>query len=233
MNLTKIGEGKSKILYSDGDKLYLEFKGDVMCSKHGVKYDERIAVLRAKTTTKLYEYLSTKSDRISVPKMINDKMICMDKMTPIPLEWIPRYVAAGSVVKRFGFKEGFEFSKVILKIDYKTDVNDYLITDDLIVERGILNELELSEAKELCFLVAGSLNELFASKGLKLWDFKMELGIDSNRRIYLIDEISFDGMRLKDALTGVSLDKDVYRNTADVEEVVKAYEEGYRRVFEK
>ena len=232
MELKKLSEGKSKILYTDGIDIYLEFKGDVMCTKHNVQYDENIALLRAKTTTKLFQYLSTKIENINVPELVKPKMIRMQKMVPLPLEWIPRYIAAGSVVKRFGFTEGYVFSKPVLKIDYKTNSEDYLITDDLIIEKGILSEEELLEARKLCMLVADNLNELFASKGLTLWDFKLELGVNSNRDIYLIDEISFDGMRLKDTKTGSSMDKDVYRNTGNVEEVVKAYEEGYRRVFE-
>lgn len=231
MELKKINEGKSKILYSDGEKLYLEFKGDVMCTKHSVQYDARIAKLRAKTTVKLYEYLAQNVQNIIVPETVNETMIKMEYATPIPLEWIPRFVAAGSVVKRFGFEEGHVFKHTVLKIDYKTDIEDYLINDDLIVEKDILTVSQLNEAKKLCYDVANCLNNLFKSKGLSLWDFKMELGLTDDGRVCLIDEISLDGMRLKDSITGSSLDKDVYRKTGDVEEVINAYEEGYRRIF--
>lgn len=229
--MKKIGEGKSKLLFEDGQSVVMEFKGDVRCSTQEVLYDLRIAKIRALFTYEIYKLISQNIPEVLVPEMIDEKTLKMESATPIPLEWIPRFVAAGSVVKRFGFEEGYIFSDMILKIDYKTDVDDYLITDELIVEKGILSPRELREAKELCKKIANFLNLYFREKGLVLWDFKMELAKNKDGKIVLIDEISLDGMRLKDLITGESFDKDVYRRTGDLELLIKAYETGYQRIF--
>lgn len=229
--MKKIGEGKSKLLFEDGQSVVMEFKGDVRCSTQEVLYDLRIAKIRVLFTYEIYKLISQNIPEVLIPEMIDEKTLKMESATPIPLEWIPRFVAAGSVVKRFGFEEGYVFSDMILKIDYKTDVDDYLITDEIIVEKGILSPRELCEAKELCKKIANFLNFYFREKGLVLWDFKMELAKNKDGKIVLIDEISLDGMRLKDLITGESFDKDVYRRTGDLELLIKAYETGYQRIF--
>lgn len=234
INTVKIFEGKSKIICKEPDSdeyLYLQFKGDVRCSKHPAAYSRQIAYLRAKTNVSIFKYLSQKMSGICQAELIGPDTIKMPRINPIPLEWIPRYVAAGSVVKRFRIPYGHHFEKPVLKIDYKTDEDDYLINDDLIIACGLLNSEELSAAKHLCMQIADELNALFDSKGLELWDFKLELGKSANGDIMLMDEISFDGMRLKDKITKESYDKDVYRDTGDVSLVIKAYEKGYERVF--
>ena len=45
--MKKIGEGKSKLLFEDGQSVVMEFKGDVRCSTQEVLYDLRIAKIRA------------------------------------------------------------------------------------------------------------------------------------------------------------------------------------------
>ena len=233
-NLTKIAEGKSKIIYIDNNKMdvYLEFKGDVRCSHQRVQYDERIAILRAMTSYKIFCYLYEKNvKQIVLPELVTNSMLKMKKVYSYPLEWIPRYYAAGSVVKRFGFMEGYKFKKPLLKIDYKTNTEDYLITDEFIIELGLLNATELQNAKKLCMEIANILKTFFLSKELVLWDFKLELGKNYDGTLCLIDEISFDGMRLKDSNTGESLDKDIYRQTGDIEKLIKAYQAGYERLF--
>lgn len=226
-----ISEGKSKLIYDDEDSIIMEFKGDVRCSTQKVQYDLRIAKARALFTSELYKLISSNVEDILVPSMVDEKTLKMEKATALPLEWIPRFVAAGSVVKRFGFEEGHIFRDMILKVDYKTDVDDYLITDEIIVEKGILTYEELRAARKLCREVAYFLKGWFEQKGLQLWDFKMELGKNIEGRIVLIDEISLDGMRLKDIKTGEDFDKDIYRKTGNLEKLIEAYEEGYRRIF--
>ncbi|MNV37646.1 Phosphoribosylaminoimidazole-succinocarboxamide synthase [compost metagenome] len=230
-NVRLISEGKSKRVYADDNWVYLDFKGDVRCSAFGTKYDERIAILRAKSSYAFYKYLSDKMEGIAYVEQVSSTILKMEYATPLPFEWIPRFVAAGSVVKRFDFKEGHIFKNPVLKIDYKTMVDDYLINDDLIIEMGIINEDMLKEARQLALDVANSLEEMCSGKNTNLWDLKLELGISKQGKIILIDEISFDGMRLKDQISGESLDKDVYRETGDVESVINAYEKGYMKLF--
>jgi phosphoribosylaminoimidazole-succinocarboxamide synthase len=66
------------------------------------------------------------------------------------------------------------------------------------------------------------LSELFRQLGIKLVDFKLEFGRDSQGNIVLADEISPDTCRLWDLETGERLDKDVFRR--DLGSLTEAYE---------
>ena len=73
------------------------------------------------------------------------------------------------------------------------------------------------------------LQPFFASKGLKLVDFKVEFGIDKDGNILLADEISPDSCRFWDVDTGEKMDKDRFRQ--DLGSVKVAYEEVLRRIL--
>jgi|GEM_PF-3460014 len=221
--LKLLKEGKSKKIFTDGNYVYLEFKGDVRCSTHSEKFDCEIAAIRAKTSYLLFQKLSKIFKSIAFTEFIHPNILKMEIANPLPLEVIPRYVAAGAVVKRFGFPKGYIFSRPILKIDYKTNEDDYLITDDLLLEKNIINPSQLDALKYDSLNIANFLRNFFFERGANLWDYKMEFGIATDGSIKLIDEISFAGMRLKSVKTGESLDKDVYRETGDLNKVKMAY----------
>lgn len=170
----KIGEGKSKIIYKSNDKIVLEYKGDVRCSTQETKYSKQIACLRLKICDKLFKIIKAEyPEYIPYYKIIDENTIEMENAEPLPYEWIPRFIAAGSVVKRFGFTYGYRFKKPVLKIDYKTDIDDYLINDDLILEKGDLNKDQLIYAKRLSLNVAELLMAKFKKVDMLLWDFKI------------------------------------------------------------
>ena len=72
------------------------------------------------------------------------------------------------------------------------------------------------------------LKSFFIDRGIKLVDFKLEFGKDSNGNILLADEISPDTCRLWDSETDKKLDKDRFR--FDLGEVEEAYLEIRNRI---
>ena len=70
------------------------------------------------------------------------------------------------------------------------------------------------------------LSGLFAGVGLKLVDFKLEFGVNSQGQLLLADEISPDTMRIWSA-DGEKLDKDRFR--FDLGDLI----EGYQKIAEK
>ena len=68
----------------------------------------------------------------------------------------------------------------------------------------------------------------FASLGVDLIDFKVEIGVDEKDQYYLADEISPDSCRLWDQKTKTKLDKDVFRR--DLGSVEEAYLEIAKRM---
>ncbi|MCL2481187.1 MAG: phosphoribosylaminoimidazolesuccinocarboxamide synthase [Spirochaetaceae bacterium] len=113
------------------------------------------------------------------------------------LEFVVRYKAVGSFVRRFGLycKEGEELPK-IFEVTLKDDDHD-----DPPATREILAALKLltpaqydeiqSETIKICDLIKNDLK----SRGLELIDIKVEFGM-VNGKIALIDEVSPGNMRV-------------------------------------
>jgi phosphoribosylaminoimidazole-succinocarboxamide synthase len=145
----------------------------------------------------------------------------------IPLEVIVRNVAAGSMVRNYPVREGTPLDPPVIVIDYKDDArHDPMLNDDIILALKILSKEELLRIKELALKVNIVLARFFEAREIILVDFKLEFGRFEGE-ILVGDEISMDSMRLWDAKTKGSLDKDVYRfEKGDVLAV-------YRQVTEK
>jgi len=65
--------------------------------------------------------------------------------------------------------------------------------------KGLLKEGEYAKATDLLIRTGEVLREELKSLGLTLVDFKMEFGFDEERNIYIVDEITPDIWRVKDA----------------------------------
>ena len=145
----------------------------------------------------------------------------------IPLEVIVRNIAAGSMVRNYPVREGTPLDPPVIVIDYKDDSrHDPMLNDDLIIAMKLLSREELARVKDLALKVNIILSRFFEARGMILVDFKLEFG-KYRGEILVGDEISMDSMRLWDAKTKGSLDKDVYRfEKGDVLAV-------YRQVTEK
>ena len=81
--------------------------------------------------------------------------------------------------------------------------------------------------KEKALHINQKLIGLFASAGIKLVDFKLEFGKDSEGQILLADEISPDTCRLWDEVSNAKLDKDVFRRE------LGSLTEAYKKILEK
>lgn len=156
---------------------------------------------------------------------------------PVPIEWIARYEAAGSIVRLFPglVREGQRFDRPLFKYDYKQDiavagVDDPTLNESYIVGLGLLSEDRLIEAKTLLRRVADLIHSRLAAARIRLIDLKMEFGFDGDDRLMLIDEISQDCIRAADVDTGLSLTKDLFRQLKSTEEVTAAYEAFARRL---
>jgi phosphoribosylaminoimidazole-succinocarboxamide synthase len=156
---------------------------------------------------------------------------------PIPIEWIVRYEAAGSIVRLFPslVSPGQRFDRPVFKYDYKQDVqvagvDDPTLNESYIVGLGLLGEAALREAQRLLAAVGEEVRGYLRAVGVRLIDMKMEFGFDPQGRMVVIDEISQDCIRAVDERTGASLTKDVYREHKSAAEVVAAYEAFARRL---
>jgi len=113
------------------------------------------------------------------------------------LEFVVRYKAAGSFVRRFGLycTEG-EPLPYIFEATLKDDArDDPPATVEILEALKILTRAQYTEIYENTIQVAGHIREDLKNRGLELIDIKVEFGM-VNGKIALIDEISAGNMRV-------------------------------------
>ena len=142
-------------------------------------------------------------------------------MTIIPLETVRNY-SAGSFSKRVVCLKGRNLPIPLLSFTTKMMPRRSPLTEDHIeiLHLATKDEVELLKTKAL--EVNRVLTEVFAELGVRLIDFKLEFGKDSEGNVLLADEISPDTCRLWDMETNEKLDKDVFRR--DLGSLTHAYE---------
>ncbi|WP_024983535.1 phosphoribosylaminoimidazolesuccinocarboxamide synthase [Brevibacillus borstelensis] len=147
----------------------------------------------------------------------------------IPLEVVVRNIAAGSLAKRLGMKEGTVLPQPVVEFYYKDDaLGDPLVNPSHIKVMGIASEEDLAALERLGLMVNDVLQPYLRERGILLVDFKLEYGRTPEGEILLADEISPDTCRFWDAETGEKLDKDRFRR--DLGKVEEAYQEMLKRL---
>ena len=113
------------------------------------------------------------------------------------LEVICRYKAVGSFIRRYGdyMASGTDLPAYVEMTLKDDDRGDPLVTKDGLEVLGVLEtgEYELIVAK--CREICGAIKDHLASKGLELYDIKLEFGRIPGG-VILIDEISGGNMRV-------------------------------------
>ncbi|MGP7819419.1 phosphoribosylaminoimidazolesuccinocarboxamide synthase [Niallia sp. 01092] len=219
-------EGKAKRVYETNDEnvVWLEYK-DAATAFNGEKKASITGKgrLNNEITSLLFLKLKELGVNSHFIKKISETEQLVEKVTIIPLEVVVRNVAAGSISKRLGIKEGLPLSKPMVEFYYKDDeLGDPLITEDHIEELKLATVDEVKTLKKKALEVNTVLSEFFSELGIQLIDFKLEFGKNNNGDILLADEISPDTCRLWDKETNEKLDKDVFRR--DLGNLTEAYQ---------
>ena len=151
------------------------------------------------------------------------------KVEILPLEVIVRNITAGSFCKRYGVEEGIVLDQPIFEMSYKNDeFGDPLLNDDHAVALKLATREEIEFLRNQTLKINEIMKRFFLKMDLKLVDFKLEFGKDSDGKIILADEISPDTCRLWDVNTNEKLDKDRFRR--DLGDLVEGYEEVLARL---
>lgn len=229
-------EGKAKIIYEGTEPgTFIQYFKDDATAGNGAKKDTLAG--KGVLNNRISAHIMTKLEGIGVPthflKSLNMREQLVRQVEIIPLEVVVRNIAAGSLAKRLGIKEGTYLPNPIIEFFYKKDeLNDPMVTEQHIVTFGWADPYELEEIIGQSYRVNDYLNGLFAGIGLKLVDFKLEFGRlwGEYDELYIIlaDEISPDNCRLWDAVTNEKLDKDRFRQ--DLGNVVESYQEIAKRL---
>jgi phosphoribosylaminoimidazole-succinocarboxamide synthase len=223
---TLLYEGKAKKIYSIAGKpdLYIqEFKDDATAF-NGLKKDKisNKGIMNTEITTLIFNHLIANGIPTHFVEKISDNEMIVKKVDIIKVEVVCRNIAAGSLVKKFGFKEGFVLVNPIVEYYLKSDeLGDPLFTEDHIFALGLADAEEMKFIKSLTLKINDLLKVYFSERKIKLVDFKLEFGKDVNGNIILADEISPDTCRFWDSETNEKMDKDRFR--FDLGKVEDAY----------
>ena len=233
----KLYEGKAKILYEspEKDKAIQHFK------------DEATAFNNLKKSTidgkgilnnRISEHILSNLNQIGIDthliKRINMREQLVKLVKIIPIEFIVRNIATGSLSKRLGIEEGTVLENPLIEFCYKNDsLGDPLIAREHIYAFNYCKPQELEIITSLCLRINDFLQGMFRGVGIKLVDFKLEFGKVSNKdssseKILVADEISPDTCRLWDIVTEKKLDKDIFRN--NLGSLIQGYQEVARRL---
>ena len=225
-------EGKAKKIFStENDNEFVVYYKDDATAFNGEKKAsiDNKGVLNNAITSTIFEMLNEANIKTHFIKKLNDRDQLCKKVEIVPLEVIVRNVAAGSMAKRLGLKEGFNLKTTVFELSYKDDsLGDPLINDYHAVGIGATTFEELNKIYEMTAKINDLLKEFFKKQNINLIDFKIEFGRDENGEILLADEISPDTCRFWDATTGEKLDKDRFRR--DMGNVEEAYQEILKRI---
>lgn len=231
----KVYEGKAKILYEGPEPgtLVQYFKDDATAFNA-----EKRATIDGKgvLNNRLSEFFMSGLNAIGVPthfiRRLNMREQLIRSVEIIPLEVVIRNVAAGSISKRLGIEEGTALPRPIVEFYYKDDaLGDPLVAEEHVIAFGWASQQDLDDMVALGLRVNDFLSGLMMGVGIKLVDFKIEIGRiweGDYMRLIVADEISPDSCRLWDMKTGQKLDKDVFRR--DLGDLADAYTEVAKRL---
>ena len=231
----KIYEGKAKIIFATSDKnLDIQHFKDDATAFNNQKKD----VIDGKgiLNNRISEHILTNLNQVGIKnhliKRLNMREQLVQHVEIIPIEFIIRNIATGSLTKRLGIEDGTVLEYPLVEYCLKNDeLGDPLISKEHILAFKWMDDFEIDFVNNELARINDFLQGMFRGVGIKLVDFKVEFGrLEKNGKkdIILADEISPDTCRLWDATTDKKLDKDRFRK--DLGNLVEGYQEVARRL---
>ena len=231
----KLYEGKAKIIFATSDKnLVIQHFKDDATAYNNKKKD--IIDGKGILNNRISEHILTQLNQVGIKnhlvKRLNMREQLVQLVEIIPIEFIVRNVATGSLTKRLGIEDGTILEYPLIEYCLKNDeLGDPLVSKEHILAFKWMDDFEIDFISDELRRINDFLQGMFRGVGIKLVDFKVEFGrIEKNGKkdIILADEISPDTCRLWDATTDKKLDKDRFRK--DLGNLVEAYQEVARRL---
>ena len=231
----KIYEGKAKIIYATSDKnLVIQyFKDDATAFNNQKKSNiEGKGVLNNRISEHILLNLTEIGIENHLIKRLNMREQLVKLVDIIPIEFVVRNIATGSLTKRLGIEDGTILERPLIEYYLKDDkLGDPIISREHIIFFKWLNAIQIKLIDTNLCRMNDFLLGMFRAVGIKLVDFKVEFGLtheSGKTQIVLADEISPDTCRLWDSITEKKLDKDRFRK--DLGNIIEGYQEVARRL---
>ena len=231
----KLYEGKAKIIYATSDKnLVIQYFKDDATAFNNLKKStiEGKGVLNNRISEHILSNLTQIGIKNHLVKRLNMREQIIKFVEIIPVEFIIRNIATGSITKRLGIEDGTVLKHPLLEYCLKDDnLGDPLIAEEHILAFDWATKQELEKVKKMILRINDFMIGMFRGVGIKLIDFKLEFGrlkSTGKNEVILADEISPDTCRLWDLITDKKLDKDRFRK--DLGDLIPAYTEVAKRL---
>ena len=231
----KLYEGKAKVIFATDNKDFViqHFKDDATAVNNQKKAKiEGKGVLN----NRISEHILINLDQVGIKnhlvKRLNMREQLIKHVEIIPIEFIVRNIATGSLTKRLGIEDGTVLEDPLIEYCLKNDeLGDPLISKEHIYTFKWATKKEIEQIDKQLLRINDFMVGMFRGVNIKLVDFKVEFGrIKNNGKtdILLADEISPDTCRLWDNKTDKKLDKDRFRN--NLGNLIDAYQEVAKRL---
>jgi len=231
----KLYEGKAKILYAGPETgtAIQHFKDHATAFNNQKQSTiEGKGILNNRISEHILSNLNGVGIETHLIKRINMREQLIKLVEIIPIEFVVRNIATGSLTNRLGIEDGTVLEKPLIEFCYKNDeLNDPLVAREHIYAFDWASAEELDFIVPQCLRINDFMQGMFKSVGIKLVDFKLEFGRlnqDGKKNIILADEISPDTCRLWDVTSEKKLDKDRFRK--NLGNLFEAYQEVAKRL---
>lgn len=228
----KLYEGKAKRIYAtqDPDYFICEFKDSLTALDGQMKAEmTNKGEWNNAIASAIMGYMNSQGIPTHFVEKISATEQVVRNLNMVPLEAVVRNYVAGSLAKRIGLEEGTKLSRPVLEYHWKKDeLNDPLLTENLIIALEIASDEQLAAFRELSLKVDSLLKAFMDERGITLVDAKYELGYFHGTELMIGDEISPDTCRLWNKEDGAKLDKDRFRRKLG--NIAEAYQEVLDRV---
>ena len=231
----KLYEGKAKIIYATSDKnlVIQHFKDDATAfnNKKRAKIDGK-GILNNRISEHILKNLGQVGIKNHLVKRLNMREQLIKSVEIVPIEFIVRNIATGSLTSRLGIEDGTVLESPLIEYCYKNDeLGDPLISKEHIFAFNWATRKEIEKIDKYLHRINDFMIGMFRGIGIKLVDFKVEFGrykSGNKSEIILADEISPDTCRLWDINSEKKLDKDRFRK--NLGNVMQAYQDVARRL---
>ena len=231
----KLYEGKAKILYAGPETgTAIQHFKDQATAFNNQKQSiiEGKGILNNRISEHILSNLNGVGIETHLIKRINMREQLIKLVEIIPIEFVVRNIATGSLTNRLGIEDGTVLEKPLIEFCYKSDeLNDPIVAREHIYAFDWASPEELDFIVSQCLRINDFMQGMFKSVGIKLVDFKLEFGRlnqDGKKNIILADEISPDTCRLWDVTSEEKLDKDRFRK--NLGNLFEAYQEVAKRL---
>ena len=231
----KLYEGKAKVIFATDNKDFViqHFKDDATAFNNQKKAKiEGKGVLNNRISEHILMNLDQVGIKNHLVKRLNMREQLIKHLEIIPIEFIVRNIATGSLTKRLGIEDGTILEDPLIEYCLKNDeLGDPLISKEHIYTFKWATKKEIEQIDKQLLRINDFMVGMFRGVSIKLVDFKVEFGrIKNNGKtdILLADEISPDTCRLWDNKTDKKLDKDRFRN--NLGNLIDAYQEVAKRL---